>query len=144
MTLTPLDESETELTNKYDISQSEIETVKENTEKVVTALFDDSSVEADADVIELIQQRLLSNELLVLNEYEWPPTEDKLTTDETPEEHFKTLYDKMETGGEEAKNQISFIIGTLTNDVNMNHPIYEYAKTRINKKHNQAKQNNTK
>lgn len=135
MVIHPLEETENELTSKYDITQEQIEELKQNAAEKTRTMFEKKNLAANEEVIKLVHQRLLSNTLIGLNERDWPPDEDDLADSETPEEHFEVLCEEMREGGEDARNSLSFILGTLTSDVDKNHLIYKYAANRLGEKY---------
>ena len=138
MTLKPLAETEEELTSDYDVTEQQIEAIKDNAETVTTDLFEQCGVEIDDSVVDLVHQRLLSNALLIMHKKDWPPDEDDSITAQTPEDHFQNLCDELNEHGSAAESNISFILGTLTNDVGSDHPIYEYANARLSQKYSNA------
>lgn len=85
MEMQALQKVKDELTRSFNISQNEIDAVKRNVSKTTEALFTEKNVTVTDDVITLVHQRLLLNELLILEKNDWDDKKDKQGTYESAE-----------------------------------------------------------
>lgn len=127
---------EDELTDNYDIDQSQIESIKENTEEAASDVFDRYGVELTTDALKLIQRRLLERVLEDIRRIQEKEVGKSSFLDpENPEGHIERLQREMEEQAGAAESNIGVVAGGLSTEVSADHPITQLTEAYMAEKY---------
>lgn len=135
-----LRETETTLTTEFDITEQQIQSVKDDIESVVREIFKQKEITFGSESITLIQQHSLYDMAYILQTAEWPPDDDSPIQADTPEGHFSQYCDEMAGGGQEAYNNIAITLGSLRGHVDRESPVCELTTQIVGENYEQAMQ----
>lgn len=140
----PLQKSEHELTNEYDITTTQVNTVKETAATITTNLFVDVLAVTPEDVtkdsVTLVQRQLLADVVLIMKHRDWPVQREELTFNdvfdsfdaETAEDYFQKLSTRLTVGDPSSQGFINSRISRIYQHCNENSTVHEYVTTRNN------------